>query len=122
MRQFEIAHARIEARAAVRLHPLRHDARRNRPVVVEVDAEGGAQAVRIGVVVVLLGPVGVVDGDARGRESACAEDVVDVAGIVLLPADEADRHVAAERDVDEAFGDMADAAALDAVRFEAVAG
>ena len=113
----KVADQRIVAVRTVALGLLVHDLRGYRPVAVELDLERGAAAVDIGVVVVLLDERGVVDADAgaRGQEAAGAGDVVDGAGIALVPADHAQRRGGRQRQVDHAFELAADAALVDGV-------
>ena len=119
--------------------------------VAEVDLEGTAAALGVhGVVVVPDGSRiadrasadrarGRAGRDRRikgrlavpGREGAYsvddtrtgigAVDVVDVSGVLLVPADEAHRGVAGQRDVDESLELIALAAMIDRVAFQVVA-
>jgi hypothetical protein len=77
------------------------------------------------VVIVLLVP-GIVDRRNarldRAREGALVEDVVDEAGIVPLPADEAHGSVCRQRDVREALEQVAAAALGHRAAFEVVTG
>src|SRR6185437_15808337 len=98
----------------------------------KVDFQCGAGAVGIDVVVVVSGvPEALVaragrratgyatwriaDGDAGYRAGARAGHVVDVAGVVFVPADQTDRRAFAERDVEHAVEGLADAAVGDLV-------
>src|SRR3546814_5434682 len=116
----ELARDRIRAflgEAAVGLLDLAHDRRAQRPVVVEVDAEREARAIGVGVVVILLdqsrvGLDNVVAGQVDqlvtdkllDRIGAAARAIVDIARIVAIPADEAQRRALAARGVDEKIG------------------
>src|SRR5690606_880498 len=81
---------------AVRLGYLPHHGRADGPALVEVDPERDARAVSIDVVVVLFDEGRVVLGDARGRIGPAAGDIVDIAGALAVPADDAQRGVLAE--------------------------
>ena len=120
MRDRQIADAGVETGTAVSAHVLGDDARRDRPVLVEVDAQRRTHAVGVRIVVILFDAIAVVDGDARGRERPASEHIIDVTRFVFLPADEANGDLVVDRQVEEAFGDMADAAAVDAVGLDAV--
>ena len=109
--QFQVAHGRVVTGAAVGLLVLAHDLRGDGPVVVEVDAQRGARAVGVGLVVIVLGQRLVVGGDAGRRIGAGAADVVDIAGVVFFPAHQAHRSALADRDIDHAIDHVADAAA-----------
>ena len=97
---------------------LVHQAGRDRPVVVQIDLEQGAAAPNLGVVVVLLDELVVVDGDAAGlrQEAARAGHVVDIAGILFIEADDAQRGLLRQRDVDHPFHLAAGATLVDLVQ------
>ncbi len=90
----EVADVGIVGEETVGLLVLAHQGGLERPVVVQVDLQLGAAAVGVDGVVVVLGQhlVGGAGGgigahavDDSGRREG-AIDVVDVAGVVLLPA------------------------------------
>ena len=101
---------------------LAHHGGGDGPVLAQIDAEREAGTDGVDFVVVVAGAVGVVLDDARGRVGAFGIDVVDVAGVALLPADQADGRVLGHRHVDEALGHVADAAVLHRVQLQPVAG
>ena len=125
-------------KAAVRFLDLSHQRRADRPVVVEFDPEREARAIGVDGVIILFDQVGVVLRDVvagkvdhriifavaigvgvlADRIDARPRDIVDIAGVVTIPADEAQRRTVADPGVDEALGNAADAAARDAVEFE----
>ena len=105
-------------KAAVRFLHLTHQGRADRPVVVEVDAKREARAIGIDVVIIFFDERRIVLRDAAGRIGAAACDIVDIPCVVTIPADKTQRRALAERGVDEAFSDAADAAARDAVELE----
>ena len=74
------------------------------------------------VVVVFFDQIGVVHGDAGGRESTLVIDVVDPAGFSFVPTDHAQRGDIRQRNIEEAFQHMAVTAAADAVHFKRIAG
>jgi hypothetical protein len=126
--QRQLAHLRVHGKATLGLLLLAHEGRGDRPVVVQVHLQRQARAGGVDLVVVLPGAAGVVDGAVAAgvgvprRERARAVHVVDVAGVVLVPGDQADGRALAHGQVEEAFGDVADAAVADAVELQPVAG
>jgi len=76
---------------AVVFHDLAHHHRPDRPAVVEVDAEREARAIDIDVVVVFLGQIVVVVDDPGAWIEPSARDVVDVAAVMTVPADQPQR-------------------------------
>ena len=97
---------------------LTHERRHHVPVVAEIDLQGATAALGLGGVVVVADEGGVAQGLARRArprrertiavDDACidigAGDIIDVAGIVLVPADETYGRDRRERDIDESFG------------------
>ena len=100
---------------------LPHDHRGDRPAVVEIDFQRRARANGVGGVVVVPDEAGVVGGDPRRRIRARSEHVVDVAGVVFLPANQADRRALGNRRIDEAVEGMPDAAAIYSVGLDGIA-
>ena len=74
------------------------------------------------IVVVFFDQTGVVHGDSGGRESTFVIDVVDPAGFSFVPADDAQRSDIRQRKIEEAFENVAIAAATDAVDFKGISG
>ena len=87
----EVADLGVERVAAAVVLALAHDRRRDRPVVVEIEFERRARTAQPGFVIGIVHAAGVVRSDARGRIGAGAEHVVDIAAVVLVPADHAQR-------------------------------
>ena len=112
-----VAEARIVAERAVRALVLAEQGGGDRPVLGKLDAQGGAAADHVDVVIILLDQRVVVDDDAaRARqERAGAGDIVHIAGVVRVPGDQAHGGIVAQRRVDEAFDRAADAAVADRV-------
>ena len=105
--------------AAVGLLDLAHQRRGDRPAVIKVDTKGDAAAIGFGIVIVLFDKRRIVGNNARGRESAGARDIVDIATVAAVPADCTDRDVLADRGVDEAFHRATNIAMRHAVQFRA---
>jgi hypothetical protein len=108
----EIPDARVVAEETVRMLVLAEQARGHRPMLGELDAQSGAAADDVDIVIIVLGEPIIVDDDAaRLRlEGTGAGDIVDIAGVMRVPADDAHRRGVAQRRVDEAFERPADAA------------
>ena len=105
---------------AVGLGVLAHEGGPDRPALVQVDQARDAHAPGVDLVVVVLGQGVVVDGHARGRIGARALHIVDVAAVMGVPGDEADRHAVVQGDVDQALEGVARAAVADGVHADVV--
>jgi len=68
LHRLELAKPRFFGERAVGNLALGHDLRGDRPIVVEVDLERGARAISFDVVIIVLGKVEIIEGNARGRE------------------------------------------------------
>ncbi len=92
----------------------------DRPALVQVDLERRPRAVSRRGVVVLFRDRGIVQREARARIRQCALDVIDVAGVALVPANQPQRRGRTQRDVDESFRDSAGRAVLDRVALQVI--
>ena len=111
------AHHRVDAGAAVGFLLLRDELWRNRPTIIDIKTRRTTETGGIGSVVILLSQIGVIGHDPRGGVFARAVEIVHIAGIVFLPAHQAHRAAAVDRQVDEAFQHMPDAAAINGIGF-----
>ena len=93
MLDLEIADARIEAERAVRALVLAEQAGGGRPMLGEIDAQSGAAAGHVDVVKLFSTRASLLTTMPPGlrQEGAGAGDIVDIAGVVLVPADDAQR-------------------------------
>ena len=123
----QVAYLRVIPIGAVAARFLVDRVGRDRPVLVEIDLERGAAAPDVGVVIVVLHERAVVHhhaalaGRARRRrrlrqEAAAAEHIVDIASIMLVETDQAERRHLVDRQVQHAFQLAADAALLHRVQ------
>jgi hypothetical protein len=69
-----------------------------------------ACTVSVDTVVIVPGEFGVVDRDTGRRKGARAIGIVDIAGIVFIPRDDADCGIVGDWNVDIALAQIADAA------------
>ena len=134
MREGQVADLRIGSDIAVGDRLLPHDGGADRPVIVDVELQRRASAADVDIVVVVLGGSGahqgrrlraamrIADRDAGGRERARTDFVVDVAGIMFVPTDQANGRAGRHRYVDHALGGIANAAVIDRIDASAVAG
>ena len=117
----QIADRWIVGKVPIGLLHLAHDHRQNGPTVVQFNLEGGATAFGLDGVVVLLHQCRVVENRSGRGESRAAVHIADVAGIVLIPADQANRRDAAQWQIDEGLHVIARAAVIDLVEVQVVA-
>ena len=79
----------------------------------------GASAINLEVVIIFLDESVIVDGEATRlrQEAARARNIVDIAGIAAVEADDPQRHRFRQRRIDHALYPPTDAAVLDRVDF-----
>ena len=118
LHRLELAEPRFLGERAAGDLALGHDLRRDRPIIVEVDAQRGARAIGLDVVVILFRQVEIVERDARRGEGQRARHVVDIARVLAVPADHARRDVGGDGQVDEPFAGVAEIAVGDLVQLQ----
>ncbi len=132
----QIARARIIQELALGVHMLVDDARRHRPVIVEIDQQRGAAAIIVDVVIVLLDERRIVDGERRILDDRVAVGIgahrmrpligargigiVDIAAVMFVVTDQADRDILVQGNVDEPLGGAAGTALAELVALEIV--
>ena len=105
------------------LNFLHHGRSRQRPAVIQIDSQGRSTTHSSRVIKVFLCHVGIIDRDIRrhfiqrtGRiktcsnvalsERVCTRNVIDVATVMFVITHKAKRHTIAQRNIDEAFGQV----------------
>ena len=111
----QVAQVRVVREVAVGLLRLRHECGGHGPVFAQVDLERDAAAHRRDIIVVFADVGVVVDRAAPGWIGARGRHVVDVAGVVLVPADDPQGGEVVHRQVDVTLDAVADVALGDAV-------
>ena len=111
----------VGERTGPRGNDLSHEARRDGPVVADVDFERAAAALRVDIVGIVLHERRIGERDPGGWENHRLRYDVDEAGLMLVPADEANGSNRAQGNVDEALDRATHAAMVDVVGFKIVA-
>ena len=122
LRVVQIAIGRVVGEVAVGLLHLAHDLRKEGPAVVQVHLERGAPALGLDRVGVVLHLIRVVEHDAGTRELHAGMLVVDVAGLLFVPAHQTHRREIGQRQIDETFDGIAHSAVGDVIHVQVVAG
>ena len=105
----EITARGLIGKGTVRCLHLSHAAERGGPVLIEIDLECSAAAIGLDRVLIAADELRVVAHHARGGVSFAAwpADIVDIAAVILIEANNAQCRMSGERQVDIAFGDAA---------------